>query len=427
MDTSSSILLLIFLTLLNALFTAAEMSVASSKSFRLEQSSSKGANFAKRLKNNPTNFLSVVQVGITTVVVLTGSLGEETLTKMLTPVLSQYIGVEWLKVITSILVFTVITYITVIFGELIPKSIALRYPEAVASKLAPMMYYLSKVASPIVYILSGSTNVFMKLIGMKAEQENVSEEDVIGMMDEGAQSGAIEQHDREIVERVFELDDQRVHRIMTPRTEWVELATDMTRDEVRAVMRDKQYGRYPVRHDGDYIGVITAHNLMVWLEDNTVEMSNLIVEPNFIPNMVDLRVLLDNFKVRGCSYFVVIDEYHAWHGIVSRYDILQAIVGEMPDRRDAANIRIQQDKVHENEFMIDAATTIHEFRDFFNFEWKFPDEELHTYQTMGGFMMAALGRIPNEQDTFQHENCEFTIIDMDKHVIDKIKVTIHST
>jgi putative hemolysin len=427
MPVSLEILLILLLTLTNGVLAMSEIAIVSSRKARLQRHASegeRGAQVAIQLAEEPTRFLSTVQIGISLVGVLAGAFGGATLADELDvllhriPVLAPYSGAASL-----VLVVLGITYLSLVVGELVPKRVALNNAEAIAAAVAIPMQTLSNLASPVVRLLSVSTEVVVRLLGVQPSSEPpVTEQEVEYMIDEGTEVGVFEQVERDIVRRVFRLGDRRVSSLMTHRTEivWLDLADP--EKEILARITTSVHTRFPVARGSldSVLGVVQAKDLLAQvLAGQALDLKRILRPPVFVPESAPALDVLELFKQGGQPLALVIDEYGGLEGLLTVNDVLEGIVGDLPDEGDV--LEPEAVRRRDGSWLLDGMLPVDKFRDLFDLDRLPLEEELH-FETLGGFVMAFLGRIPTTSDHFQWRQWCFEIMDMDGHRVDKVLV-----
>jgi putative hemolysin len=416
------VLVLIFI---NGLFAMSEMAVVSSRRARLEQfreEGTRGAKTALELADQPNRFLSTVQIGITLVGIIAGAFGGATLAQKLAVVLVPWLGEALAGSVGFVLVVGTITYLSVVIGELVPKRLALQNSERVATLIAPPMTFVSRLATPIVRLLSFSTDVVVRLLGVREMPDTaVSEEEIRVLLKQSSQAGVIEEVEREMVESIFRLDDWTVENMMTPRREIVWLDINDSEVEIQEVLRHSPHARLPVC-DGDLdhvLGVAHAKDLLASRLDNeTFDLHTIMHKPLFVPETVHAHRALERMRKTGIHMALLIDEYGGVEGLVTLFDILEAIVGDIPTADELQMPRVVQRE--DGSWLVDGLLSIHDFKQRFQLE-ALPNEE--TYQTVGGLMVHGLGRLPQAGDLFVWEDFQYEIADMDGKRVDKVIVT----
>lgn len=421
------VVVILLLVLANGVFAMSEISVVAARKIRLQQRAEEGdhrAKLALDLANAPEQFLSTVQVGITLVGILAGAYGGATISRPLGLFIAQFPQLaDYAEVLALGIVVAVITVLSLILGELVPKSIGLRYPESIASWVAGPMMALSRVGGPIVRGLTGSTNAIMRLFGFKDVTEpGLTEDEIRAVISEGAESGVLEPAEETIVQRVFQLGDQRVAAIMTPRVdiEWVEV--DITSGELRDFLSSHSHTEFVVCDNGldNVLGTVRAAELLpAVLKGGQIDLRTLLREPLFVPDSMPAFKLLEAFRASHRHVAMVMDEFGAVEGLVSVGDLLEGLVGELPgDPSEAQGPFVQRD---DGSFLVDGSAAMEEV--LAKLDLEMPEGEAGTYHTLAGFVMARLGHIPHTADKFDYAGWRFEVVDMDGRRVDKVIVT----
>ncbi|MBN2115848.1 MAG: HlyC/CorC family transporter [Anaerolineales bacterium] len=422
MNITSEILIILAIILVNAIFVLSEMSVASSRKARLQQRANegnKGANTVLHLIENPNLFLATVQIGITLVGVFVGAVGGITLAKPLSELLAR---VPWLanhadSVALGIVVIA-ITFVSIVLGELVPKRIALHNPERIASVLAGPMIVVSKLFKPLVWILGRVTDFILKLMGIKPGSEPpVTEEEIQLLIDQGTQAGVFEESEHDMVEGVFSLGDQRVYSLMTPRPDIVWLDVDDSLEDIRQKISESNFSRFPVRQGSldTIVGIVKARDLLMRsLNDEPIVLKDLLKPAFFVPETMFASKALEVLKEKGTDMLLIIDEFGALQGLLTINDILEEIVGAMEIEEPQATQR------QDGSWLLDGMLEIDEFKEIFELP-VLPHE--NEYETLSGFVMVSLGRVPQPTDHFEWHSLHFEVIDMDGRRVDKVLVT----
>lgn len=427
------VVVILLLLVINGVFAMSELAVMTSRKVRLEQradAGDKGAAAALALAHEPTQFLSTVQVGITLVGVLAGAFGGATLSEELAVMLARVpVLARYANGIALALVVGAITYLSLILGELVPKRIALTAPERVASLVARPLRLVSRVAAPVVALLTGSTNFVLRLVGIRAHTEpGITEEEIRALVEQGAETGVVQQTEHQIVERVFRLGDRTVGALMTPRpdVDWLDL------DDSAAALHDElAEGRRSLllvcRGDVDHVvGFVHAEDLLARLVRgeplDPAAVAALALAPLYVPESAPAFRLLEQFRAHRAHAAVVLDEYGGVAGVVTLDDVLQELVHDIPtdDTGGEAAIVARADGswlvdgdalVTDVEAALDVALTGDER----------PGARVG-YQTLGGFVMAQLGRLPRAGERFEAAGVSFEVVDMDGRRVDKVLV-----
>ena len=423
--------LLIALILLNGLFAMSEMALTASRKVRLQvmlDEGLPGTQAAIDLHDNPTKFLSTVQVGITSIGVLNGIVGEAAFAPPLADLLRPLIpDPEVARVIATGLVVVIITVLTIVFGELVPKRLGQSHPETVARLVARPMNLLSAATRPLVALLTVCTTAVLRLLGIKdGPARPVTEEEIAAQLEEGVDAGVIEAQEHQLVRNVFRLDDRQIGSMMIPRAEivWLDAADPLP--ELVRQMSVSGHTRYPVCRGGldDVIGVLGAHSLLQPLaRGESPDVATLLQPPVFVPETLSGMELLEHFRGSNASLVFVVDEYGAVQGVISERDLLEAITGELgtPAGDDAWAV-----KRADGSWLLDGLIPVPELKDRLHIK-ELPEEERGRYNTLAGMIMLLLGRLPRTTDVVEWDGWRFEVVDMDAKRVDKVLVSRTNT
>jgi putative hemolysin len=423
------VLLILMLLVINGVFSMSELAVVSSRKTRLEhwaEDGDAGAHAALALASHPTNFLSTVQVGITLVGVLAGAFGGAGLAEELGRALAGVPGIgRYSQPVALGIVVGIITYLSLIIGELVPKQIALRNPERVAAFVARPMTWLAKIGAPVVSLLTGSTNLVFRLLGIRASADpSITEQDIRAMVEQGAEAGAVAPVEHEIVENTFRLGDRRVSTIMTPRPDvaWVDVHANA------GTLRDTlaSAGRAPLLVcDGDVehvIGVASAEALLLQMLDRgAVSVRGAMQPAIFVPAAMPVLDLLETFRRSRQTVTVVLDEFGGLAGIATMDDIVEALVGDMPEPGDASPPEIERRA--DGSWRVDGATALTTVEARIDVDLP-EDDGRRGYDTVGGLVMTRLGRIPTTGDAFEYASARFVVERMDGRRVESVVITL---
>ncbi len=420
--------IVLILILINGLFVMSEMAIVSARKVRLQQSVNQGnkrARLALDLANNPNRFLPTVQVGITLMVILSGARGESAVSKLLVPLLKP-IGQKYAETVASVIAIAIVTYLTIVIGELVPKRLALNNPEKLSLIVAKPLVWLGKIGSPISNILSMSTDLVVKLLGIRPSSEpEVTEEEIRVMIGQGTEAGMLEEVEQDMMERIMGLGDRKVGSIMTPRPDivWLDVE-DAWSDNCKKIV-ESQYSRFPVCKEvvDDILGVVHVADLLSQtLQGQQPSLTTSMINPLLVPESMRGLKVLEQFKETGTHIGMVIDEYGVIQGMVTMNDLLEEIVGNIQDiEQPAPPQAVQRD---DGSWLLDGMLPIEEFLELFELEGD-SIEQRGSYNTLGGFTIVQLGKIPQAADHFDWEHLRFEIMDMDGNRVDKVMVSYH--
>ncbi len=423
------IALLLFLILLNGVFAMSEIAVVSSRKSRLQRladDGSPGAHSALALHGEPSNFLSTIQVGITSVGILSGAIGEAALADPLAAWLGQYALLEpYAKGIALTLVVVGLTYFSVVVGELVPKRLGLLAPEGIASLIARPMNALSRFARPLVWLLSSSSSLLLRLMGARRKEEPpVTDDEINVLMEQGAEAGVFHESEQEIVSNVLRLDEQRIVSIMTHRSDIYLIDLGDPDEEIRRRLAESPYERIVVCRDGleHIIGILRTSDLLkAALEGAPLDIEGVLRAPLFVPESVTTTQLLENFRTARMQFALIVDEYGELDGLVTLTDVLTAIVGELP----SSDLPEELDLVEREDgsWLADGSVSIDRLKSALEIDEDLPGEAENAFNTLGGFIMHMLGRIPTVTEHVEWEDLRFEVMDMDKNRVDKVLVT----
>src|SRR5688572_24762432 len=422
------ILLILLLLLVNGVFAMSELAIVSSRKARLQQMCATGdarACAALELALAPDRFLSTIQIGITLVGILAGALGGATIAEQLGEQISRMPALApYGEALGVTIVVVAITYLSLIIGELLPKRFALTHPERIAMLVVQPMKVLSKIVSPVVTVLSVSTSAVLTLLRIKHSTEPpVTEDEIKVLIEQGTAAGVFEEAEQEMVERVFKLADRRVSSLMTPRLDIVWLDVNESRNAIRQKVAENHYSRFPVCRDNmdQILGVVKAKDMLAHcLGSEELNLDSVLKPPLFVPESRSALQVLEVFKSSGTHMALIVNEYGSIEGLVTTNDILEAIVGDiLPANPQFESYAIQRE---DGSWLFDGALPIDEFKEIFK-SAKLPGEERADYQTLAGFILFYLGRIPRSADHFEWNGLRFEIMDMDGNRIDKVLVT----
>lgn len=420
--------LLAFLILLNGLFAMSEMALTAARRVRLQvmlESRQSGAQAALDLHENPTKFLSTVQIGITSIGVLNGIVGEAAFSQPLATWLEDSLAMaaRAASIAATGLVVVIITILTIIFGELVPKRLGQMFPETVARLVARPMNLLSMAARPLVALLSVCTAAILRLLGIRdSAVRAVTEEEINASLEEGVDAGVIEAQEHQMVRNVFRLDERQIGSMMIPRAEihWLDVA-DPVEEQLRKIAASG-YTRFPVCRGGldEVIGVLGAHRLLQPLaRGETPQLAELLLPPVFVPETLSGMELLEHFKQTSADLVFVVDEYGAVQGVITERDLLEAIAGEFGAQTDENAWAVQRT---DGSWLMDGLIPVPELKDRLDLK-ELPEEDRGRYNTLAGMVMLLLGRLPQTADAVEWQGWRFEVVDLDGKRVDKVLVT----
>lgn len=420
----TEILIILGLILINGVFSMAEIALVSARKARLEGQANKGdakAKEALKLANSPDVFLSTVQVGITLIGILTGIFSGENLK---TPIAAFFSRFDWSRdysngIATTVIV-VILTYFSLVLGELVPKRIGLSRPEYLAKNFARPMSWLSKITFPFIWLLTSSTHVIVKLFNLKVTDNQVTEEEIKAMVAEGSEHGAIEEEEKEIIERLFHLGDRNITSLMTHRTDIVWFDEQDTVQQFKDRFTELTYSTYPVcdKVVDEIKGVVSVKDIVK--APVSTRLKDLSKPAMFVPENNSAYQLLEKFKSTQIHTCFIVNEYGTLEGMITLNDVLEAIVGDVPQ---SGQEDYEITKRHDGSFLVDAQIPFYDFLSHFDkTEWM--NEGEHDFDTIAGFVLHELEHIPVTGESFEWNGFDIEIIDMDGQRIDKLLVRI---
>lgn len=418
---------LAFLILLNGVFAMSEMALTAARKTRLQvmlENDESGAKAAIDLHENPTKFLSTVQIGITSITLLNGIVGENAFAGPMAQWLQANfpLSPRAAEITGTALVVVIITFVSIIFGELVPKRLGQMYPETVARLVAPTMEWLSLIARPFVKLLSACTDATLRLLGIRGgPNRSVTEEEIAASLEEGVESGVIEAQEHQMVRNVFRLDDRNVGSMMIPRSDVVWLDVSAPFPEILATIVGSGLSRYPVCRGGldEVLGVVAAQDLLQPLAGGQQpSLAERLKPPVFVPETLSGMELLEHFRASGAELVFVVDEYGEVQGVITVRDVLEAITGEFttPSPDDAWAVQRE-----DGSWLLDGLIPVPELKDRLDLK-DLPEEDRGRYNTLAGMIMLLLGRLPRTADTVEWEGWTFEVVDLDGKRVDKVLV-----
>lgn len=420
-------LILFGLIVLNGIFAMSEIALVTARKTRLIKLAADGdgaASVALELGEDPTKFLSTIQVGITSIGILNGIVGEALLAGPLSLRLQSFgVAETTASYVATATVVIVVTYVSIVVGELVPKRLGQINPEPVARLVARPMQALAVITRPFVVLLSVSTNALLRIMGVKQNiQSGVTEEEIRTLLEEGSEAGVIEQHQHEMVRNVFRLDDRKLGSLMIPRSEIVFIDIKRPPEENLRQLIESEHSRFPVCDGGldKMLGVIHAKQVLAWIARGRTPDYAASLHPGiYLPETLTGMELVEQFRVNNMQMAFVIDEYGDIEGLVTLQDALEAVTGEFTPRNAEDAWAVRRD---DGSWLLDGAIPIPEMKDRLELK-SVPEEDRRHYHTLSGMVMLLLGRVPATGDCADWEGWRFEVVDMDKNRIDKVLAT----
>lgn len=425
------ILLQIILIALNAFFAATEIAVISlneKKVRALAEDGNKKAVKMLKIIEEPTQFLSTIQIGITLAGFLGSAFAADNFAEVLSAAISKAFNLsadntKIINTVAVVLVTLILSYFTLIFGELVPKRIAMKHKEKLANSVCGIISFLAAVLKPIIWFLTVSTNAVLRLVGIDPheKEEPVSEEDIVLMLDAGADEGSLDHDDIEYIKNVFKLDKMTAEDVMTPRKSVISISYDASDKEILEIIEEESYSRIPVYEDNPdkIIGILHACDYLLKRNEKNLDLKSILHTPVFVPETVSLDVLFKDMQTDHNHLAVVVNEYGETSGIVTMEDILEEIVGEIWDERDEEIDEFK--KIGDSTYKVLCTASLEDFREYFKLE----DEEELDVSTVNGWITEITGIIPEVNYSFDYKNLTVTITKADQFMTHEIKVVVH--
>lgn len=422
-----TILILFLLIVLNGVFAMSEMALVSTRKARLQKridEGDRGSIAAAKLAENPADFMSTMQIGISTITILSGIMGESALSE---PVATFLLGLGThpaaAHTLATILVVAIVTYVNIVIGELGPKRLGQIAPEAIARIVSRPVLWLTAVMLPIVRFLSGSTYFVLRLIGVKNTQgPKMTSDEIHAILVEGSQSGLIDEQEHQMVRNVFRLDDRKIASLMVPRLDVTWLSVDDSIEKVLEIIERSEFSLFPVCRESvnDVMGIVKAKSVLTQaLKGEPLNLESLMEPPLYVPESLNGMELLNLLRSSQTEMALVVDEYGDIQGIVTLKDLIEAITGEFQTDDEEDAYAIQRD---DGSWLLDGLISSHDLKDRLKIKF-LPEEERGLYNTLSGLIMMQLGRIPKTADQIEWANWLFEIVDMDGKRIDKVLAT----
>jgi putative hemolysin len=421
---SMELLVILFLILINGVFSMSEIALVSARRNRLNfsaQKGNRGAKIALQLQASPSKLLSTVQIGITLIGLLTGIYSGEKITQDMEeniksiPALAPYADT-----LSVIVVLIIITFFSLVLGELVPKRLGLTYPEGIAKMMALPMKIIAIIMAPFIWLLTMTTELFIKLFKIKPSSESkVTEEEIKAIVKEGMEHGSVQEIEQDIVNRVFSVGDRSVSSLMTSRKKMTSLDLTDSKDEVKKLVSEDMHNFYPVydSEKQDIVGIVSLKKLFAEIDTEDFNLTHILSEPSYISENASAYKALEQFKETNIHYALVIDEYGSTQGIITMSDILEALVGDISEFYSEEFLFEERD---DHSWLVDGHFPLPDFLSRFGMEDFIKDYEVNT---VGGLIIHELGRLPKQSEKIRWEHFEFEVLDMDGPKIDKILVT----
>lgn len=415
------IFIILLLILLNGVFAMSEVALISARKSNLRIRAAQGSKSARRaleLAEDPDKFLSTVQIGITLIGILTGIFSGAAFAAQLGSVIAGWgVSVGTANAVAQIVIVAVVTYVTIVFGELVPKRIGMNAAERVAIVVAQPMYYLSRAASPFVWLLSRSIELACTALRLSDGESRVTEEEIKSIIQEGAEAGEVQEVEQRIVGRVFSLGDRTVESVMTHRNDLVWLSSNMSAKQIRQCVAEEPHSIYPVCEDSldRLLGVVYLKDLVSQLNNEELTLQPIVRKPKYFHEQTEVYNALEQLREEHQRYGIVCDEFGVTQGIITLQDILDALVGDIPDEHEQPCIVDRED----GSALIDGQCPYFEFLEHFDLEDIVDHSE---FNTISGLILTLLGHIPNVGERLEWNGFEIEIVDMDRVRIDRVLV-----
>lgn len=419
-------IIILLLLVLNGIFAMYEIALVSSSKARLETLASKGVKSARgvlKQLEEPEKFLSTIQIGITLIGIISGAFGGVAIADDVRPLFAAIPGLApYAKDLAMITTVVIITYLSLIIGELVPKSIALSNPERYATSLSPVMILLTKISFPFVWLLSISTRILNKVIGLKSEERLMTQEELKMILHQSSEQGVIDKDETEMLRDVFRFADKRANELMTHRHDVVTLRTTDSKEKVLKIIDEKHFSKYLLLDDKDdeIAGVVSVKDIILMMGSNQPFNLREIARPAlFIPESLYAKKVLELFKKNKNKFGVVVNEYGSTEGIITLHDLTESIFGDILEENDPEEEEIVRRQ--DGTLLVEASMNIGDFMDEMGI-LSYDDIEQEDFTTLGGLTMYLIGRIPKTGDTFSYKNIQFEVVDMDRGRVDKLLV-----
>lgn len=420
-------LIILLLIVLNGIFAMYEIALVSSSKARLETLVGRGNKSAKgvlKQLEEPEKFLSTIQIGITLIGIVSGAYGGIAIADDLTPLFLLIPGAEpYAGNLAMITTVVVITYLSLIIGELVPKSIALSNPERYAVLFSPIMILLTKISYPFVWMLSISTRLLNNVIGVKNEERPMTQEEIKMILHQSSEQGVIDKEETEMLQDVFRFSDKRANELMTHRRDLVVLHPDDSLESIMKIIENRHYSKYLLvdERKDEVIGVVSVKDIILMMgNDACFDLRKIARPPLFIPESLYANKILELFKKNKNKFGVVVNEYGSIEGIITLHDLTESIFGDILEENEAEEEEIV--KRLDGSMLVEASMNIRDFMEEMGI-LSYDDLESEDFTTLGGLAMFLIGRIPKSGDIFVYKNLQFEVVDMDRGRVDKLLVT----
>ena len=436
-DIGIEILIVVILIILNGLFSMTELAIINARKGLLEEKAeagSSGARMAIKLAEDPNEMFSTIQIGITLISIVTGLYSGATFSDPMATYIKEHILwlADYADTISPIFIVSLTTYLSLVIGELVPKRLAYNSPESIAIMMAIPMKYFATITKPFVALLSMSTTVLLKVLGVKHKEEApVTESEINKMLVQGVELGAYEEEEPVLVENIFRLADLDASDIMTPRTQLTWIDINASDEEILETIMECNEHRIPVGDDSldELKGLVSSVDVLAQqMKESHRPMKDILAycmrKPVLVPESLSLMKVLSTFREEGTHEAIVLDEYGGMSGMITFHDIMEEIVGLMPsgeeEKKEEENRIVQRE---DGTYLVDGLISIEELKEYFEVDELLPGEEDDLYKTLGGFVTYLIGRIPKEANRCHYGSLQFEVMDMDNTRVDKVMVT----
>ena len=436
-DIGIEILIVVILIILNGLFSMTELAIINARKGLLEEKAeagNRGARMAIKLAEDPNEMFSTIQIGITLISIVTGLYSGATFSDPMATYIKEHILwlADYADTISPIFIVSLTTYLSLVIGELVPKRLAYNSPESIAIMMAIPMKYFATVTKPLVALLSVSTTMLLKVLGVKHKEEApVTESEINKMLVQGVELGAYEEEEPVLVENIFRLADLDASDIMTPRTQLTWIDINASDEEILETIMECNEHRIPVGDDSldDLKGLVSSVDVLAQqMKESHRPMKDILAycmrKPVLVPESLSLMKVLSTFREEGTHEAIVLDEYGGMSGMITFHDIMEEIVGLMPsgeeEKKEEENRIVQRE---DGTYLVDGLISIEELKEYFEVDELLPGEEDDLYKTLGGFVTYLIGRIPKEANRCYYGSLQFEVMDMDNTRVDKVMVT----